>query len=342
MKAIAKTKPAFGAEIVDVPVKKPGPGELLVKVAACGICGSDLHIYEWELGADRMVARLPAVLGHEPSGEVVEVGAGVSTFKAGDHVALDPFGHCGRCGPCRAGRFHLCATPTHLGGAFAEFTIAPIGNSHLVPQSMDFETAALLEPFGTGLHAVEQSCLKAGDSCVIEGPGPIGLSIALSARALGVTSIVMTGLEVDVERLALAREIGFRTVTADKGDWKEQVRAMLPAEGADVVFDACGMIDSPRELMRRGGELVEVGWPARDVSSAELRALFFHGVTIINSRVRTPETWRRAIAMVASGAVDLRPMVTHRYDIAHGIEAFELLRARKGVKALIIPNQSAY
>jgi len=342
MKAIAKTRAAFGAEIIDTPINKPGPGELLVKVAACGICGSDLHIYEWELGADRMVARLPAVLGHEPAGEVVEIGAGVSGFKAGDHAALDPFGHCGRCSTCRAGRFNLCATPTHLGGAFAEFVIAPVGNSHLVPPTMDFETAALLEPFGTGLHAVEQSCLKAGDSCVVEGPGPIGLSIAMSARALGVTSIVITGLDLDTERLALAREMGFRTVVADKGDWKEQVRAMLPADGADVVFDACGMIDAPRELMRRGGELVLVGWPARDLTSTELRAFFFHGVKTINSRVRTPETWRRAIALVSSGAVDLRPMVTHRYDIAHGIEAFELLRARKGVKALIIPNQSGY
>lgn len=342
MKAIAKTKPAFGAEIIEVPVKKPGPGELLVKVAACGICGSDLHIYEWELGADRMVARLPAVIGHEPAGEVVEVGAGVSNFKAGDHVALDPFGHCGRCSTCRAGRFNLCTSPTHLGGAFAEFVIAPVGNSYLVPPTMDFETAALLEPFGTGLHAVEQSCLKAGDSCVVEGPGPIGLSVAMSARALGVTSIVITGLDIDTERLALAREMGFKTVVADKGDWIAQVRALLPPDGADVVFDACGMIDQPRELMRRGGELVLIGWPARDLTSTELRAFFFHGIRTINSRVRTPETWRRAIALVSSGAVDLRPMVTHRYDIAHGIEAFELLRARKGVKALIIPNQSAY
>ena len=342
MKAIAKTKPAFGAEIVDVPVSKPGPGELLVKVAACGICGSDLHIYEWELGADRMVARLPAVIGHEPAGEVVEIGAGVTTFKAGDHVALDPFGHCGRCTTCRAGRFNLCTSPTHLGGAFAEFVIAPVGNSYLVPPTMDFETAALLEPFGTGLHAVEQSCLKAGDSCVIEGPGPIGLSIALSARALGVTSIVITGLDVDTERLALVREMGFKTVVADKGDWIAQVRTLLPPDGADVVFDACGMIDQPRELMRRGGELILVGWPARDLTSTELRAFFFHGIKTINSRVRTPETWRRAIALVSSGAIDLRPMVTHRYDIAHGIEAFELLRARKGMKALIIPNQMAY
>ena len=116
-----------------------------------------------------MVARLPVILGHEPAGEVVEVGARVTNFKVGDRVALDPFGHCGRCGPCRAGRFHLCAAPTTLSGAFAEYTIAPVGNAHLVPSAMSVEQAALLEPFGTGLHAVEQSCLKAGDSAVDRG-----------------------------------------------------------------------------------------------------------------------------------------------------------------------------
>jgi threonine dehydrogenase-like Zn-dependent dehydrogenase len=339
MQAIAKVRAEPGAELVDVPVPRPSAGQLLVRVAACGVCGSDLHLYLWELGADRMVTRLPFVFGHEPAGEVVEIGASVSGFKPGDRVALDPFGHCGQCGPCRAGRFHLCIHPTTLSGAFAEFAVAPVGNAHLVPPSMDLETAALLEPFGTGLHAVEQSSLKVGDSAVVEGPGPIGLSIALAVRALGVSSIVMTGLAIDTERLALARKLGFKTVCASDEGWTNQVRAMLPSEGADVVFDACGELDSPRELLRRGGEVVEVGWPARDVTSAELRALFFHGVTIINSRIRTPETWRRAIAMVASGQVDLRPMVTHRYKISHGLEAFELLREKRGVKALIMPHE---
>ena len=339
MKAIAKTRPAPGAEVIETPSPRPAQAEILVRVGACGVCGSDLHIVDWELGADRMVGRIPFVLGHEPAGEVVELGADVRNFKVGDRVALDPFGHCGRCGPCRAGRFHLCASPTTLSGAFAEFTIAPVGNAHLVPSSMDMEQAALLEPFGTGLHAVEQSCLKAGDSAVVEGPGPIGLSIALAARALGVTSIVISGLAVDADRLALAREFGFTTVCGNDRDWIEQVRALVPPDGADVVFDAAGAIDSPRELLRRGGELIEVGWPARDLKSAELRALFFHGVTIINSRIRTPETWRRAIAMVAGGAVDLRPMVTHRYSISRGLEAFDLLRERRGVKALIIPSE---
>src|ERR1700676_197810 len=288
MKAIAKTRPASGAELIDTPIPRPGEGELLVKVAACGICGSDLHIYEWELGAERAVASLPAVLGHEPAGEVVEVGSRVGGFKVGDHVALDPFGQCGRCGPCTAGRSNYCDAPTRLSGAFAEFCIAPVTNSWLVPKSMDMESAAMLEPVATGVHAVELSRLHAGDSAAIEGLG--------------------------------------------------QVRALMRAGGADVVFDASGALDSARHIVRKGGSLVELGWPARDVAGTELRSLFFHGGSIIPSRGRPPETWRRAIATVASGAVDLKPMVTHRYDLDHGLEAFELLKARQGLKALIIPQ----
>jgi 2-desacetyl-2-hydroxyethyl bacteriochlorophyllide A dehydrogenase len=338
MKAIAKTKADHGVEIIDVPIPKPGPNEILVKVAACGICGSDLHIYLWELGADRIVAHLPTVIGHEPAGEVVELGAGVSGFKVGDHVALDPFGPCGQCSACHAGRYNFCGNPGRLGGAFAEYAVAPVQNAWLLPKSMDMESAALLEPFATGVHAVEESSLRAGDSAVIEGPGPIGLSVALAARALGVTTIVVTGLTVDAERLALARRMGFKTVCAGDRDWTDQVRALVPADGADAVFDAAGFLDSVRHLVKRGGEVVEVGWPARDIPNSEMRALFFHGAKIIPSRVRVPETWRRSIAMVSSGAVDLKPMVTHRYDLDHAIEAFELLHHKQGVKALILPQ----
>ncbi|MGH7931750.1 MAG: zinc-dependent alcohol dehydrogenase, partial [Candidatus Binataceae bacterium] len=175
MKAIAKTRPEPGVELIDAPVPHPAEGQLLVKVAACGICGSDLHLYLWELGADRMVTNLPSVLGHEPAGEVVEVGRGVRGFKVGDHVALDPFGPCGRCALCQEGRFNFCLEPGRLGGAFAEYAIAPTQNAWLLPTSMDYEQGALLEPFATGVHAVEESSLKYGDSAVIEGPGPIGL-----------------------------------------------------------------------------------------------------------------------------------------------------------------------
>ncbi|HXR24552.1 MAG TPA: alcohol dehydrogenase catalytic domain-containing protein [Candidatus Binataceae bacterium] len=338
MKAIAKTGPGPGVELIEIPVPKPGPNELLVRVAVCGICGSDLHIYLWELNADRVVSKFPTVIGHEPAGEVVEIGTGVTGFKVGDHVALDPFGPCGNCSSCQHGRFNFCLNPGRLGGSFAEYAIAPTQNAWLVPKSMDMEQAALLEPFATGVHAIEESSLKAGDSCVIEGPGPIGLCTALAARALGVTSIVITGLAVDAERLALARTMGFKTVCASDRDWTEQVRALMPSEGADVVFDAAGFLDSVKQLLRRNGEVIELGWPARDIPNGELRSLFFHGVKIIPSRVRVPSTWRRSIAIVASGAVDLMPMVTHRYGLERGVEAFELLNRKQGVKALILPQ----
>ena len=338
MKAIAKTRPAPGVEIIDVPIPKPGPSQILVRIAACGICGSDLHIYLWELGAERALAGMPAVIGHEPAGEVVELGSGVTEFKVGDHVALDPFGPCGRCTVCQSGRFNFCLNPGRLGGAFAEYCVAPVQNAWLVPKTMDLEQAALLEPFATGVHAVEESSLRAGESCVIEGPGPIGLSTALAARALGATSIVITGLKMDEERLALARRMGFKTICASDSDWTDQVKAQMPGDGADVVFDAAGFLDSVRQIIKRNGELVEVGWPARDIPNAEMRSLFFHGVKILPPRVRVPETWRRAIALAASGAVDLKPMVTHRYDLDHGQEAFELLHNKQGLKALIMPR----
>ena len=337
MKAIAKTRPAFGAELVDIPVPRPGRGELLVKVASCGICGSDLHIYEWELGAERFAPRLPMVLGHEPGGVVVETGPDVTGFKKGDSVALDPFGQCGECPTCLAGRFNLCTSPTTLSGAFAEYTVAPVANAHLVPSDMNLEQAALLEPFATGLHGVEQSRVKAGDSVVVEGPGPIGLCTALAARCMGATSVVITGLRADTERLELARRFGFRTVCAEDRDWTAQVKERVGEDGAEVVFDAAGMMQGVRHLVKRGGQLVLLGWPARDLPSEEMRSLFFHGVSIISSRVRSPETWRRAIALVGGKVVDLAPMVTHRVGLANGLEAFELLRNKQGVKVLVNP-----
>jgi L-iditol 2-dehydrogenase len=277
------------------------------------------------------------VLGHEPGGVVVETGPDVTGFKKGDSVALDPFGQCGKCPTCLAGRFNLCTAPTTLSGAFAEYTVAPVANAHLVPADMNLEQAALLEPFATGLHGVEQSRVKAGDSVVVEGPGPIGLCTALAARCMGATSVVITGLRADTERLELARRFGFRTVCAEDRDWTAQVKERVGEDGAEVVFDAAGMMQGVRHLVKRGGQLVLLGWPARDLPSEEMRSLFFHGVSIISSRVRSPETWRRAIALVGGKVVDLAPMVTHRVGLANGLEAFELLRNKQGVKVLVNP-----
>ena len=175
MKAIAKTSPALGVEIVDVPMPKPGPDELLVKVAACGICGSDLHIYLWELGADRAFPRCPPVIGHEPAGEVVEVGEGCHGFKAGDHVALDPFGHCGRCPAPAAPGVSISA---HAGPPRRCVRRIRDRAGRAIPSGAEDDghgdRPRCSNRSATGLHAVEESSLAAGDSCVIEGPGRSG------------------------------------------------------------------------------------------------------------------------------------------------------------------------
>ncbi len=278
MKAIAKTRPAFGAEVIEVPVKQPGPGELLVKVAACGICGSDLHIYEWELGADRMVARLPAVFGHEPAGEVVEAGAGVTvqgrrsrrarsvrTLRAMRHRAAPDDFICASRRP--RSRAPSPSSPSRRSATRTWFRPRWISK----PRRCSSRSAP-------GCTRSSSRASRPATVAWSKGRDRSDSASRSSARALGVTSIVMTGLD-DRRGAPRARA---RDGISDRGapamrDWKEQVRALLPADGADVVFDACGMIDSPRDLLRRGGELVEVGWPARDLTSAELRALFFHG-----------------------------------------------------------------
>ncbi len=149
---------------------------------------------------------------------------------------------------------------------------------------------------------------------------------------------MITGLAADAERLALARKMGFKTVCASDRDWTDQVRALMPPDGADVVFDAAGFLDSAVQLVRRGGQLVELGWPARDMPNTEMRALFFHGVKIMPSRVRVPDTWRRSIALVASGAVDLRADGDASLRPRARDRGLRTAAPQTGVKALIMPQ----
>ena len=339
MKAIAKTRPALGVELIDTPVPRPGEGELLVKVAACGICGSDLHIYEWELGAERAVGRLPAVLGHEPAGEVVEVGTRVERLQ--DRRS------------CRA----RSVRPVR--------TVRPVHR----------RTLQLLRHADPAQRRVRRILHRAGHQFMagaeIDGHGERGDARAIRHRtacggnfrpsrrrqrggrgtgadrsmrgAFGARARVSPrssspGLEVDAERLELARRMGFKTVCASDRDWIDQVRALMPPGGADVVFDASGALDSARHIVRKGGAMVELGWPARDIAGTNCARSSFMASASSPRACARPRPGGAQSRCVASGAVDLKPMVTHRFDLDHGFEAFELLKARQGVKALIMPQ----
>ena len=341
MRAIAKTGPEPGVELVDLPEPRVAPGELLIEVKACGICGSDLHFYLSELGAEKRIPSFPMALGHEPAGVVLEVGAGVEGINPGDHVACDPHGACGRCQACRHGQLDLCDKVPVIGvqrhGALAPYLSAPAPCVHPVPRSLDFTQVALLEPLSVGVHAVAISSLESGDEVVVLGPGPIGLMTALAARAAGASTVVVTGLGIDAGRLELARRLGFLTVNVEGEGPHETVLEVTGGRGAAVVFDATGAIPNVHRLARKGGQLVLIGWPNRSLPHDELLQLFFKGITITPVRARPAAIWPRVINLVASGAIDPRPLITHELPLADGIRGFELLTKREAMKVQVVP-----
>ncbi len=340
MKAIAKTGPQPGVELVDVDEPRPGPGEVLVEVKACGICGTDLHVYLSELGFERRLT-YPRILGHEPAGIVRELGRDVDGFRPGDHVVGEPHGACGRCAVCREGRPEFCDRIPIMGGqrdgALAAFVAAPTECLRHVPSDLEFIRASLLEPLSAGVHAVDISRLKPGDAAVVLGPGPIGLMTAMAAHAAGAATIVVTGLGADQGRLEMAERLGFRTVNVESEQPIQRIQELVGARGAEVVFDATGALPDVHLIVRRGGRVVQMGWPRRAPSLDEVTQLFLRSVTLVPLRWRPEAIWPRVIDLVTSGRIDPRPLVTHELPLADGIRGFELLANRTAMKVMMIP-----
>lgn len=341
MKAIAKTSPAPGLAVIEVPEPRPGPGEVLVEVKASGICGTDLHVYRSELGFGARLGGFPRIIGHEPAGVVRAVGPGVTEFRPGDCVVGDPHGACGRCPVCRAGRPELCERIPVLGaqrdGALAELVAAPAECLHHIPEDLDFTLASLLEPLTVGVHAVDLAGLRPGERAVVLGPGPIGLMTALAARAAGAAGVVVTGLGVDAARLATAGELGFPAVDVEADRPVERIQAALGARGAAVVFDATGALPDAHRLVARGGRVVLIGWPCRAPSLDEVTQLFLKTVTVTPLRMRPESIWPRTIELVRTGRIDPRPLISHMLPLVEGLRGFELALRREAVKVQLIP-----
>lgn len=342
MKAIAKVGPQPGAALIEAAEPRPGPGDVLVEVRASGICGTDLHVYLSELGFERRITAFPRILGHEPAGIVRAVGAGVEGFRSGDRVAADPHAACGRCERCRRGRPHLCEAYPLLGsgtrdGALASLVTAPAPSLHHVPDTLDFATAALLEPLTVGVYAADLAQMLPGEGAVVLGPGPIGLMTALAARAAGAEPVVVVGLGVDRSRLGLARRLGFPGVDIESAGAADAIRALVGTEGAAVVFDAAGAPRDALPFVRKGGRVVLIGYPARAFSLDELTALYLRVVMLTPLRMRPESIWDRAIGLVTSGRIDPRPLLTHTLPIEEGLRGFELAASREAVKVQIAP-----
>ncbi len=343
MLALRKLKPGPGLDATDVPEpSSPGPGEVLVRVESVGVCGSDVHIYEWTDGYDFMAPHLPATLGHEFAGRVSVAGpdAGIAE---GARVAVVPTVFCGTCPSCRGGAAQMCTNRRAIGltrnGGFARLVCVPASNLLMLPEAIDTELGALIEPLSVAADAVLIGDVTLGDTVLVLGPGTIGQGIALMAKAAGAGRIIVAG-RADAPRFDVLRKLGFGDVVdVAEGPLAEQVLALTGGTPVDVVLEATGhppsIIDG-LSVLKKGGVLVVAGiHPGPLTLPLTVFVRNRHQLRASHSTER--RTWDRVVSLMARDPESFRPMITHRLPLERGIEGFELARQRVASKVMLRP-----
>lgn len=329
--------------IEDVDVPKVEAGEVLAKVKAATTCGTDLKIFQ--RGYVEKIIKLPTVFGHEWAGEVVEVGKGLEWPEKGMRVRAGNSAPCLHCAMCQRGKYNLCENMIWLWGAYAEHIKVPartvLVNMQEIPQHVSSEEAAITEPLACVLHGVEEARVKLGDTVAIIGAGPIGLLHLLTVKRLGVEKVIMIDL-VD-ERLSFAEKLGAdETVNGGKENVVEEVRRLTGGYGVDVSIEAIGLPatwEQALKLARKGGTILEFGGcpPGTEVRlNAEM--LHYGEQTVLGAFHTTPLHFRKALNLIASRTIDVRPLVTRRMKLDEIREAFEILCTSKSeIKIAITP-----
>ena len=323
-------------EMGDGTASAPGPGELRIEVAWCGVCGTDLHVYLGHM--DQRVAD-PQILGHEMAGVVAEVGADVTDWRAGDRVVVRPLDPCGACPACGAGHAHICQNLKFLGvdtpGAFQSSWTVPAHSLHRLPENVGLELGALVEPLAVACHDVRLGEVREGEYTVVIGGGPIGMLIALVAKAAG-ARVHMS--EINAERLALARELGFDAINPLEEDLAAHVEEQTGGAGADVVFEVSGSAagaEAMTQLPRTRGRIVVVGIFA-EPPPVDLFRFFWRELKLRGARVYEPEDFEKAITMVSEGRMPLERLITDRRPLADlGAVFADMASGNAGMKTLI-------
>ncbi len=343
MKAAVLTSP-HTIEIQERPMPEPGPGQVRIKLAAVGVCGSDVHYYE-EGRIGSQVVQYPTLLGHEPSGVVDAVGPGV-TIKHGTRVAIEPASPCRQCELCLAGQYHICPNVKFLGtppidGIYAEYHLMPEHCCLPISDNISLVEACLLEPLGVGLHAVSLAEIRLAETIAIFGSGPIGLSTLLAARCTGASRILMTDLVP--ERLELARSLGADEVfDAGKGDAVQWVHDLTAGRGVDVTFEAAGQQETVTHACsaaRRGGRAYLIGIPSVDELNIPMHDCRHRELLMQHVRRSNGEA-EKCLPLVASGRINVKPLATHFFPLERITEAFDLVHnyADGVIRAIIQPN----
>lgn len=315
-------------QLTEEDVPKPGPGEVLIKVKAAGICGTDAHIIKGESASTP-----PVILGHEYAGEVIELGEGVTTLSLEDRISIDPNIFCQTCYYCHSGKEHLCLNLTALGvdidGGFAEYAVVPEVQAHLLPPSVDFTAGAFIEPVACCIRGLQQARIQPGDEVAILGGGPIGLILLQLAVAAGGR---VTVSEPAQGKWGLAKELGaLRTVLPEE----------LPSDAFDVVIEAAGVkatVEQSIKVARRGASVVWFGVSPQGTQAAiEPHEVFRKELQISGSFIN-PHTHARAVKLVGTGAVQVEPLISHRFPLGKIHEALAVHASGDASKVMFIPS----
>lgn len=331
-------------EIRSVDEPKGGPNRVVIGVKAAGVCGSDVHLWRNQQSWDII---LPLVLGHEFSGEIVDVGIGVEGFSVGDRVACETAATvCGRCIYCLGGSYNMC--PKRLGygalthGSFTTFVEARPEILHHIPTRVTFEQAALTEPGCVAYNAlVQKTTINPGDLVVIQGPGPIGIMALQIARIRGAGTLVVLGTGTDAQRLEVASELGAdHVLNIEKDDPEALMGSLGDGAGADLIVDCTGVSNALRqgmELVRPNGQITKIGWGPQPLNFS-LDPLVQKAIRLQGSFSHTFETWERVLRLLDTGQINLGPVVGGTYPLKDWHEGFERMESGQSVKSVLTWN----
>lgn len=329
MKAAVISGPGI-LEVASVSDPEPGPGEVVIEVAATGLCGTDLHILSGEPG------RFPVIPGHEVSGTVVALGRDSTGLSVGDRVAVDPNLPCGRCRWCRAGRGNLCPTLGALGvtvnGGAAQYMSTPAANCLRLPDGIELSAATLIEPLSCAVHAFDVLRAQVGRSVLIYGAGTMGLMMLELAKQAGAVTVEV--VERQSDRLAIATRLGCTAAAATADDLARE-------HGWDLVIDATGNADAIQDglaRVTRGGTFLQFGVPRRDATIAVRPYDIYHREITITGSMAVLHSFDRAAELLAAGALDPAVFITHRFPLDEARLAIESFTAGTGLKTQIIPQ----
>lgn len=331
---------SFAVETRDAP--DPGPGEVAVRIAYCGICGTDMHVYHGNMDAR---VGLNRVIGHEMSGTVAGLGEGVDGLAVGQKVVVRPLDHCGDCPACDAGHVHICHNLKFLGldtdGAMQDIWNVPAHTLHALPDDLRMDHAALIEPVAVACHDVRLSGLKPGEDVLVIGGGPIGMLCAMVARDAG-GKVVLS--EVNPNRLAIAQKLGFDTVNPAEEDLPAAINAKTGDKGADVVFEVSGTqpgVDAMTACAATRARIVMVAIHAAK-PQIDMFQFFWRELKLIGARVYESEDYEKAIQIITSGGVDADTVITDVSPLADIQAAFEALDSSPtALKSLIKVGEDA-